>query len=345
IPAGVPADAVALALNITVTESSAAGFVTQFPAGRARPNSSVLNLDRANQTRAAAGIFPVTGAGTSLFLSGGGHVIVDITGYFTGPSAAASTDGLFTAVDPTRLLDTRGASPLGSGVPLYPAGGLDLAVGRGGAIAFNITAVDSGTGFLTAYPAGTARPATSSVNAAGDTVANFGVVQVSNRGLGVWSNMRTHALVDVQGWFSGPSAAATEPPPANTPPPTPQPSYSSCNTEGLAFVNVKRSAPLVTNAAAEAWACAHALQLAASGSLTHSNSAARNAAVGCGTGENIAYATGTSVSKLYSLWYNSAPHFANITNRDYRSMASAFVVRTSPDGTQMIWGVNVFALC
>ncbi|MDT5014303.1 MAG: hypothetical protein QOD39_463, partial [Mycobacterium sp.] len=120
MPSGVPADAVALALNVTITESAGPGFVTEFPAGRPMPTSSILNVDQPGQTRAAAGIFPVSPTGVTLYLSGGGHIVVDLLGYFTGPSAGPGTDGLFTAFDPTRLLDTRGASPLGNGVPLYP---------------------------------------------------------------------------------------------------------------------------------------------------------------------------------------------------------------------------------
>ena len=56
------------------------------------PTSSILNVDQPNQTRAAAGIFPVSSSGVALYLSGGGHIVVDLLGYFTGPSAGASTD-------------------------------------------------------------------------------------------------------------------------------------------------------------------------------------------------------------------------------------------------------------
>src|SRR5262249_17045530 len=157
----------ALALNVTITESAAPGFVTEFPAGRAMPTSSILNVDQAGQTRAAAGIFPVSASGVALYLSGGGHIVVDLLGYFTGPRAGTGTDGPSPAVDPSRLLDTRGASPLGSGVPLYAGGGLELAVSQGGSIAYNVTSVEGVGGFVTAFPAGTARPNTSSVNSIG----------------------------------------------------------------------------------------------------------------------------------------------------------------------------------
>jgi len=347
VPAGVPADAVALALNITVTESAGPGFVTQYPTGRTMPTSSVLNVDRPNQTRAAAGIFPVSSAGATLYLSGGGHVVVDVVGYFTGPSAANSGDGLFTAYDPARLMDTRHASPIGNGVPLYPGGGLELATNRGGSMAYNITSVEGNSGFVTAYPAGTDRPGTSSVNSVGggDVVANFAITQMSNRGLAVFAQNQTHVLVDVQGWFSGPTATATVGPLSNTAPPVPQPSYSACITEGLPAINAKRSVRLVRNAAAEAWACSWALQLAIAGGLSHSDAAPRDAAVGCGTGENIAYSTGTSIPNLYSMWYASRPHLANIQNGVYRGAGTGFVIRTDPNGSQRIFGVNVFAVC
>lgn len=347
VPAGVPADVVALALNITVTESFGPGFVTQFPAGRAMPTSSVLNVDRANQTRAAAGIFPVSASGATLYLSGGGHVVVDVVGYFTGASATNSGDGLFTAYDPTRLLDTRGTSPLGNGLPLYPGGGIELGTGRGGSMAYNLTSVDGSTGYVTAFPAGTERPGTSSVNSVGggDVVANFAITQVSDRGLGIFAQSQTHVLVDLQGWFSGASATATVGPPANTAPPTPTASYSSCITSGLAEINSQRSTPLVGNAAAEGFACQWALQLANLGTISHSDGATRDAAAGCGTGENVAYSSGTSISNLYAMWYASSGHMANIKNTIYHSAGTGFVIRTDPNGAQRIFGVNVFAVC
>ncbi len=352
LPSGVPADAVALALNVTITESAGPGFVTEFPAGRQMPTSSILNVDQPGQTRAAAGIFPVSPTGVTLYLSGGGHIVVDLLGYFTGPSAGSGTDGLFTAFDPTRLLDTRSASPLGNGVPLYPGGGLELAVSQAGSIAYNVTSVDGDPGFVTAFPAGTPRPDTSTVNSVGggDVVANFAISQVSNRGLGFYSQSQTDLLADLQGWFSGPSATATQAPPANVAPPTPQVSYSPCTSDGLSSLNATRAAaavaPLAVNAAAQAFACSYALQLAtANNGLVHSDSATRDVATGCPTGENLALSSGTSSASLISLWYGSPPHMANIKNAMYQTAGLGFVVRTDATGNQVIFGSTVFALC
>jgi Cysteine-rich secretory protein family len=352
LPAGIPADAIALALNVTVTESAGPGFVTEYPAGQRMPTSSILNVDQPNQTRAAAGIFPVSSAGVSLFLSGGGHIVVDLLGYFTGPSAGSGTDGLFTAFDPTRLLDTRNTSPLGNGVPLFPGGGLELPVSQGGSIVYNVTSVNGGSGFVTAFPAGTARPSTSTVNSVGngDVVANFAITQVSNRGLGFYSQIQTHLVADLEGWFSGPAATATQSPPANTPPPAPLIGYSTCVNDGLSAVNSTRAsvgvAPLNNNAAAQDFACSWALQLASAPAVfAHSSAPNRDAAVGCPSGENIAAATGTAPSTLMSLWNGSPPHLANIENTSYHSAGLGFVVRTDPNGAQTIYGVTVFALC
>ena len=77
----------------------------------------------------------------------------------------------------------------------------------------------------------------------------------------------------------------------------------------------------------------------------HSTSATRDAAVGCPSGENIAYATGASPSGLISLWYASPPHMANIKNPIYGSAGLGFVIRTDASGGQLIFGVTDFAIC
>ncbi|MCU0261751.1 MAG: hypothetical protein MUE78_12090, partial [Ilumatobacteraceae bacterium] len=218
LPAGVPADATALALNLTTTAPNQPGFFTVHPAGTPRPLASTLNTDRPGQTRAAGSIVPVSPAGVTIYADGGGHVIVDVTGYVTGSSAPSSVDGLFVPVDPFRLVDTRG------GDPVWPAGTIEAALPVTGvaAVAANVTMVEAGAwGFVTAYPARTGLPVTSSVNvsAAGETTANLAVIPVSTDGIALTSHATTDALVDVAGWFTGPAAASTLPPGANLRPP------------------------------------------------------------------------------------------------------------------------------
>ena len=233
-----------------------------------------------------------------------------------------------------------------------PGGGLELVVSQGGSIAYNVTSVDGTGGYVTAFPAGTPRPNTSTVNSVGgsDVVANFAITQVSNRGLGFFSQSQTHLLADLQGWFSGPSATATQSPPVNTPPPATQAGYSACTSDGLSSLNATRAdagvAPLALNPAAQAFACSYALQLAqANSGFGHSDSATRDAAVGCPTGENLAAASGTSTSLLISMWYGSPPHMANIKNAIYHSAGLGFVIRTDASGNQVTYGSTVFAIC
>ncbi|MCU1365440.1 MAG: hypothetical protein JWN39_1079 [Ilumatobacteraceae bacterium] len=355
LPAGVPADAIALALNVTVTDSTASGFVTAYPTGQAVPQASILDLDGAGQTRAAGSILPVSAGGVALYLSGGGNVVVDLLGYFTGPSAASGSDGLFTAIAPTRVLDTRDVSPLGTAVPIHPGGGLELSTGHGGSVAFNITSVDGDPGFIAAYPAGTTQPPTSTINAigGGDVVANFAMIQMSGRGLDLFSKAESHVLIDVQGWFTGPSASAVLPPPANVAPAGPVVTYSACSNGGNAPLDqfnaaraVAHAVPLVLSSGGQQFACAYALQLARqSNGLAHSNEVARDAAFGCTSGENIAYATGTSVQTILDLWFKSAPHLANIKSSMWRSVAVGFVTRTEPTGETMTWAAADFGAC
>ena len=107
LPDGVPTDAMALAMNLTVVGARSNGFFTLFPAGSELPEASVLNADRSGQTRAAATIVPITPDGFDLFAKTGAHLIVDMTGWFTGESAEESGDGLFVPGVPARLRDTR----------------------------------------------------------------------------------------------------------------------------------------------------------------------------------------------------------------------------------------------
>ena len=90
------------------------------------------------------------------------------------------------------------------------------------AIATNITIERTdGNGFVTAYPAGTPLPAASTINAfdVNDTIANFAITPVSNRGSAYFSDHGTDLIVDVTGYFTGAPIKATLPPPPNVQPP------------------------------------------------------------------------------------------------------------------------------
>ena len=91
--AGIPGSgASAVALNVTMTRAQGEGYVTVYPAGRARPDSSNLNADLAGTT-APNHVQLATGSrGVSFYSYGGTDLIVDIFGWFVG-SPQVSTQG------------------------------------------------------------------------------------------------------------------------------------------------------------------------------------------------------------------------------------------------------------
>ncbi|MCB0916845.1 MAG: hypothetical protein KDC23_14290, partial [Actinobacteria bacterium] len=104
---GIPANATAVALNVTVTGPTSPGYLTVFPAGSGRPDASNLNF-QTGQTVPNMVIAKVGAGGkVSIFNShGSSHVIVDATAYFE-PVESPLGGGELNATEPARVLDTR----------------------------------------------------------------------------------------------------------------------------------------------------------------------------------------------------------------------------------------------
>jgi len=218
LPAGVSADATAVAINVTTVGGLRTGFLSVRPAGVESTMTSFMNPDGTGRARAASVIVPVSPAGFVVTTTAGGHVIVDLVGWFTGASASDSGNGLFVPTAPTRLVDSRSNAPR-----LWPNGTRELDVDfNAAAIATNVT-IDrtDASGYVTAYPAGTPLPTASTINAFGvnDTVANFAITPISNRGSAYFSDGGTDLIVDVTGYFTGGPMTATLPVPPNVQPP------------------------------------------------------------------------------------------------------------------------------
>ena len=96
---GVPATGVgAVVLNVTVTQPSAASFVTVYPTGTKRPLASNLNMVPGQVTPNL--VIAKVGAGgkVSLFNNAGTtHLVADVMGWFKG--GAGYTNGVFSNVD------------------------------------------------------------------------------------------------------------------------------------------------------------------------------------------------------------------------------------------------------
>lgn len=81
---GVPGAASLVAATTTYVQATGPGYLTAYPAGTPLPNVSVVNATSAGQTVANHTAIPVAVRGVSVFSSSGGHVLVDVAGYFTG---------------------------------------------------------------------------------------------------------------------------------------------------------------------------------------------------------------------------------------------------------------------
>src|SRR5438874_1719992 len=154
------------------------------------------------------GAYGWVGTAWAVAPNGYGYVAVG----FLGASAAVLPDG-FHPLTPTRILDTR--TGIG-GLPIAPVGGGGIVnvqvAGRGGvpatgvsAVVLNVTVTNTtASSFLTAYPAGVARPNASNLNfVAGQTVPNRAVVKLGTGGQISLFNLSGNVdlVADVGGWF------------------------------------------------------------------------------------------------------------------------------------------------
>ena len=205
----IPTEGVAaVALNVTVVDAVAPGFVTVYPCGD-RPLASSLNY-LAAETVPNAVITPLSTAGElCLHSSVEAHLLVDVDGWFAAGSG-------FVGATPVRLLDTRPSETQGA-VPVdkQQYGGhavLKVTVtGTAGvpssgvaAVSLNVTVVDPvGSGFVTVFPCGDV-PTASSLNfVSGQTIANAVVTPLSPTGdVCLYSSVDAHLVADINAWLA-----------------------------------------------------------------------------------------------------------------------------------------------
>lgn len=228
---GVPSNVDAVVLNLTAVGASASTFVQAYPTPAGAdvpPTVSSLNVLPGH----TVGNLVTVGVSALRQVRlrnayGNVQLIADVEGYFS-PDANGS---LFTPVDATRLLDTRGLAPTPTKMTVGPGGVLDLTVtGNQGmpadavAALFNFTAVSpTTTTYVQAYPSPTADnpiPSTSNINLLpGDVRANLAVVGV---GAGGDIRLRNHTgstnmIVDLVGYYTSTAGVAHGAAPTNAP--------------------------------------------------------------------------------------------------------------------------------
>jgi peptidoglycan hydrolase-like protein with peptidoglycan-binding domain len=195
------------------------GYWQIFPKGSSKPDSSNLNSFAIGAISANQVIASVNQNGEiEVFSSGGGHLIVDLIGSFTGSSAPLSTDGLFVPLDsPSRFLDTRSTGRIAGTGSVEVDVQTQLGHSNIAAVALNATMVDAFLpGYVSVTPAGSSPTestsrTTSTTNTiySNQTVASHAIVPVSARGFDVFTEGGGQLIADISGWYVGSPQAAT----------------------------------------------------------------------------------------------------------------------------------------
>ena len=211
---GVPpaAGVAAVAVNVIANQPAAAGHLTLFPAGAARPVDSTLNYAK-GLTTAGFEVVPVSPTGhVSVFTPTATKVIVRVRGYYT-ISPYTDDGGTFTPVAPATVVDNL-SLPAGGSTTVTVAGvGSIPGPAEVSAVALNVIANQpAGTGHLQVHPAGPSRPLDSTLNfSKGRTTAGHEVVPVSADGrITIFTPTATRVVVRLRGWYApapGPSGA------------------------------------------------------------------------------------------------------------------------------------------
>jgi extracellular elastinolytic metalloproteinase len=178
---GLPADITAISANFTGVGAPGAGYLTASNCAEADPSFSTLNYEADDGVPNQA-IIPLSGGELCLFSSQPTDIIIDVNGYVS-PSATQ----IFVPVAPKRLFDSRA-----TGQPLRPGQVLRVATEGSGspapseevAVAVNLTDV-------------------SSLNPrVGRARANSAIVPTAADGtICLTSNVTSHVIVDITGWF------------------------------------------------------------------------------------------------------------------------------------------------
>jgi hypothetical protein len=99
--AGVPADAVAVSMNVTAVGPGEGGFITVYPCGQLRPEASNLNYVSGSVVANLVTVRPGVGGKVCIYSSATSGLLADVAGYFAAGSSFVPVN------NPERILDTR----------------------------------------------------------------------------------------------------------------------------------------------------------------------------------------------------------------------------------------------
>jgi hypothetical protein len=212
---GVPAAGVsAVVVNVTAVGTGGAGYLQVYPhAWATLGGASNLNSPGPSETVAGLAVVPVGHDGKIAVLDQpGSHIVIDVFGYFA--QANTSRGGRLDALTPARIYDTRaggGKARAGQVVPVTVAGRGGVPASGASAVVLNLTAtLTEAGGFVQVLPgqSGTVR-GWSNLNLVRpwQTAANLVIVPLDASGrVRLYTNLTTHLIVDVMGYFTGDGA-------------------------------------------------------------------------------------------------------------------------------------------
>ncbi|MGJ5814758.1 beta strand repeat-containing protein [Paludibaculum fermentans] len=209
---GIPANAAAYSLNVTVLPVEALAAVTAWPAGLPQPSAYTASAPdgrvKANAALVAAG----TDAAVSLYSTEATDLVLDINGYFVPASTAPASALAFYPVTPCRLADTRlaagdlgGPSLTAGEARTFPLAGQCGLPAMAQAYSVNIAAVPHSTlGSLQAWATGAAQTDLATlVDASGTVAANAAIVAAGTAGsIDLLSSADADVVIDVNGYFA-----------------------------------------------------------------------------------------------------------------------------------------------
>ena len=216
----VPDTTLAYSLNVTVVPNgNYLGYLTIFPDDQQQPVVSTLNsydgLTKANAVIVGAG----ADGGVSIFVPDETNVVLDIAGYWVGPSNPATGKLQYFSipgVNVCNLVNTQNATgPLG-GPALSGGTARSFPVQSGScgipptalAYSLNVTAVPingAPVSWVTVWPSTQTQPGTSTLNApTGTTVENAALVPTGggSGAISVFSPDDTNIIIDINGYFA-----------------------------------------------------------------------------------------------------------------------------------------------
>ncbi len=210
-PSFVPVTAAALVLNLTAVGATGPGFLRAQPTGATGLTTANGNYVAGTDSGTMA-IVPIGADGTvSIFTSASTHIVADITGYITGSGDPSSSAGLFVPITPGRGYDSRSAPNAvhsAQSTRTIQLGGLSTVPIGANAVSVNFATDQSASpGFLTAFPSGGVLPLVSNLNfSTSAPISNAAIVRLAPAGaVDVFVNQTTHVIIDLNGYFTGPT--------------------------------------------------------------------------------------------------------------------------------------------